>query len=98
MNEWEWQLLEDKPALDSVTVAGIVFAVGDHVRLHPRHGGDIMDVALADKIGIIESIEQDYEGKVQVAVVIEEDPGKDLGFLRQPGHRFFFNLEELEPV
>ena len=57
-----------------------------------------MDVALAGKIGIIESIEQDYEGKVQVAVVMDDDPGKDLGMLRQPGHRFFFSVEEIEPL
>jgi hypothetical protein len=98
MNEWEWQLLEDKPALERIAVQGVEFKTGDHVRLHPRNGGDIMDVALAGKIGIIESIEQDYEGKVQVAIVMDEDPGKDLGFLRQPGHRFFFNLEEIESV
>jgi hypothetical protein len=98
MNEWEWQLLEDKPALDQITIEGVKFTRGDHVRLHPRNGGDIMDVALAGKIGIIESIEQDYEGKVQVAIVMDDDPGKDLGFLRQPGHRFFFNPEEIESV
>ena len=98
MNEWEWQLLEDKPALEKVTVDGVDFKVGDHVRLQPRRSGDIMDVALAGKIGIIESIEQDYEGEVQVAIVLDSDPGKDLGFLRQPGHRFFFKAEELEPV
>ena len=98
MNEWEWQLLEDKPALDQVTIDGVAFKIGDHVRLRPRKGGDIMDVALAGRIGIIESIEQDYEGKVQLAVVLEDDPGKDLGFLRQPGHRFFFTLEEVEAI
>jgi hypothetical protein len=98
MNEWEWQLLEDKPALDRITVQGVEFATGDRVRLRPRSGGDIMDVALAGKIGIIESIEQDYEGKVQVAIVMDDDPGKDLGMLRQPGHRFFFHVEEIEPV
>jgi hypothetical protein len=98
MNEWEWQLLEDKPALEQITVEGVDFTIGDRVRLRPRNGGDIMDVALAGKIGIIESIEQDYEGKVQVAIVIDDDPGKDLGMLRQPGHRFFFNLEEIESV
>jgi hypothetical protein len=97
MNEWEWQLLEDKPALEKVTVQGVDFKVGDRVRLHPRDGGDIMDVALAGKLGIIESIEQDYEGEVQVAIVMEDDPGKDLGFLRQPGHRFFFKAEEIKP-
>jgi hypothetical protein len=98
MNEWEWQLLEDKPALDRVTVDGIEFSIGDRVRLCPRSGGDIMDLVLAGKIGIIESIEQDYEGKVQIAIVIDDDPGKDLGMLRQPGHRFFFNVEEIESL
>jgi hypothetical protein len=98
MNEWEWQLLEDKPALDQVTVDGIGFRTGDHVRLRPRKGGDIMDVVLGGKIGIIESIEQDYEGKVQLAIVIADDPGLDLGMLRQPGHRFFFYPEEVEAV
>jgi len=98
MNQWEWQLLEDKPALERVTVGGVDFKVGDRVRLQPRRGGDIMDVALAGKIGIIESIEQDYEGEVQVAIVMDDDPGKDLGFLRQPGHRFFFKAEEIQPL
>jgi len=98
MNEWEWQLLEDKPALERVTVSGVDIKVGDHVRLQPRRSGDIMDVALAGKIGIIESIEQDYEGEVQVAIVLDSDPGKDLGFLRQPGHRFFFKAEEIQPL
>ena len=98
MNEWEWLLLEDKPAINQVSVNGVECSIGDRVRLRPRNGGDIMDVALAGKIGIIESIEQDYEGKVQVAVVMDDDPGKDLGMLRQPGHRFFFNVEEIEPL
>jgi hypothetical protein len=98
MNEWEWQLLEDKPALESVAGDGAEFRTGHRVRLHPRSGGDILDVALAGKIGIIESIEQDYEGDVQVAIVLEDDPGRDLGLLRQPGHRFFFKLEEIEPA
>jgi hypothetical protein len=98
MNEWEWQLLEDKPVLDHCTAAGVELSLGDSVRLRPGAGGDIMDVALAGKLAIIEGIEQDYEGRVHVAVVIDEDPGKDLGLLRQPGHRFFFDLEEIEPV
>jgi hypothetical protein len=98
MNEWEWQLLEDKPTLDQITVDGVDFKPGDRVRLCPWHGGDIMDLALAGKIGIIESIEQDYEGKIQLAIVLDDDPGKDLGMLRQPGHRFFFHVEEIESV
>jgi hypothetical protein len=98
MNEWEWQLLEDKPALDQCVAGGVELRLGDRVRLRPRKGGDVMDIALAGRIAIVEGIEQDYEGKLHVAVVIDDDPGKDLGMLRQPGHRFFFDLEEIEPV
>lgn len=98
MNEWEWQLLEDKAPLDSIRVAGVEVKVGDLVRLRPKKGGDIMDLALAGKAAIVESIEQDYDGKVHLAVVLEDDPGKDLGMLRQPGHRFFFDPEDVEPL
>ncbi|MDX6692800.1 MAG: hypothetical protein QOF02_403 [Blastocatellia bacterium] len=98
MNEWEWQLLEEKTPLNEVQVAGVEIKTGDRVRLRPRAGGDIFDLALAGQIAIIESIEQDYEDKVHLAVVIEDDPGLDLGMLRQPGHRFFFSPEEIEPL
>ena len=53
---------------------------------------------LAGKLALIESIEQDYEGNIQLAVVMDDDPGKDLGMLRQPGHRFFFSPEEVEAI
>jgi hydrogenase maturation protease len=96
MNEWEWHVLEDKTQLEQVTIAGADVKLGDRVRLRPRHGGDVLDLALAGQIAIIESIEQDYEGKNHVCVVLEEDPGRDLGMLRQPGHRFFFGAEEIE--
>jgi hydrogenase maturation protease len=72
--------------------------VGDRVRLRPRKGGDVMDLALAGQAAIIESIEQDYEGKLHVCVVLDDDPGRDLGMLRQPGHRFFFDADEVEPL
>jgi hypothetical protein len=57
-----------------------------------------MDLALAGKVAVVEAIEQDFEDNVQVAVTIEDDPGRDLGEERQPGHRFFFSLPELEPL
>jgi len=98
MNEWEWQLLEERIEPISVAVEGVELKKGDLVRLLPRAGGDIFDVALVGKIAIIESIEQDYEGKIHLAVVVEDDPGRDLGALRQPGHRFFFTPDEVRPV
>lgn len=98
MNEWEWQLLEDKTPVSSLNVGGVDLRAGSQVRLRPRAGGDVFDIALQGKIAIIECIEQDYEGKFQLAVVLEEDPGRDLGMLRQPGHRFFFTPEEVEAI
>jgi hydrogenase maturation protease len=98
MNEWEWQLLEEKTPLDHLQISGVEVRAGSRVRLRPRKGGDVMDIALARQIATIESIEQDYEGKPHVCVVLDEDPGKDMGLLRQPGHRFFFDAEEVEPL
>jgi hydrogenase maturation protease len=57
-----------------------------------------MDIALAGQVATIECIEQDYEGKQHVCVVLDNDPGKDMGLLRQPGHRFFFDAREVEPL
>jgi hydrogenase maturation protease len=98
MNEWEWQLLEDKTLVDRLIVGGAEIKAGDRVRLRPRKGGDVLDIALAGQIALVESIEQDYEGKKHVCVVLDDDPGRDLGLLRQPGHRFFFDAEEIEPL
>lgn len=98
MNEWEWQLLEDRTPVDSVRVGNVAVKKGDRVRLRPRQGGDIMDLALAGRTATIEAIEQDYENNILLAVVVDDDSGKDLGLLRQPGHRFFFAPAEVEPL
>jgi hypothetical protein len=69
---------------------------GDRVRLRPLGRADIMDIALDGKAATIVSIERDFENRVYVAVTIDDDPGKDLGLRGQPGHRFFFGVEEVE--
>jgi hypothetical protein len=79
-------------------IQGIHVKEGDLVRLRPRRSADILDLALKGKLAMVEAIEQDMEGQVHLAVVIEDDPGRDLGMLRQPGHRFFFGPEEVEPI
>ncbi len=98
MDQWEWSLLEDKAQLDQVEIAGTVVRKGDRVRLDPRSGGDILDIALRGQIAQVESIQEDYEGAQHICVVLEDDPGRDLGMMRQPGHRFFFSPKELEPI
>jgi hydrogenase maturation protease len=98
VNEWEWQLLEEKTPVDHLEMSGVALRTGSRVRLRPRKGGDVMDIALAGQVATIECIEQDYEGKCHVCVVLDDDPGRDMGLLRQPGHRFFFDAEEVEPL
>ncbi len=98
MQQDDWDQLEGHARLESVRVSGRDISVGARVRLWPKKGGDIMDLALANQVAIVESIEQDYENNIHLAVVLEDDPGRDLGMLRQPGHRFFFSPEEVEPM
>lgn len=98
MNAWEWRLLEDRPVVNSLPHSGTTLGPGSRVRLRPRpRGSDAVDMLLAGKTAIIESIEQDYEGHIHLAVVLDDDPGRDLGLMRQPGHRFFYMPDEVEP-
>lgn len=97
---WE----QEHATLAQVTIGGVAVAAGSRVRLRPRAGGDILDLALAGKVAIVQAIEQDYEGAVLLAVTVEDDPGRDLGVGSgeaggwQPGHRFFFSPGEIEPI
>jgi hydrogenase maturation protease len=68
------------------------------VRLRPKPGGDVFDLALAGERATIASVEEDFEGRVHYAVTVDADPGRDLGASGMPGHRFFFSAEELERV
>jgi hypothetical protein len=81
-----------------VRAFGVELRVGDRVRLWPQKTADIMDMALQGQVAVVEAIEQDFEGQVHLAVVLEDDPGRDFGMMRQPGHRFFFSPEEVEPL
>jgi hydrogenase maturation protease len=92
-----WEQLRT-PGVRTVTVDGLEVGRGTRVVLRPREGGDVMDRAVAGKIGVVEGVHEDMEGGVQLSVVLEDDPGRDLGEMRQPGHRFFFSAGEVEPL
>ena len=90
---------EAKEQLDEIAVNGVSYQPGDRVRLHPKgRGTDIMDLVVDGRMAVIEAVEQDYEDRIHLAVVLEDDPGQDLGMMRQPGHRFFFSPDEVEPL
>jgi hydrogenase maturation protease len=91
-----WEELERRGA-DFVEVDGVVVRAGSLVRLSPRRtGSDIFEVVLAGRTALVHEILEDYEGRVQLAVTVTDDPGQDLGALRRPGHRFFFDPDEVE--
>lgn len=94
----EWNEQADGERLESVAIFGVEVKTGARVRLWPQKTADIMDMALKGKVAIVEAIERDFEDHVHLAVVLEDDPGRDLGMLRQPGHRFFFSPDEVEPL
>ncbi len=94
----DWSIPETTERLDAVRVGTSLVRPGDRVRLRPRFRADIMDLVLAGKIARVVSIDQDFEGNPYLAVTVEEDPGKDLGEQLQPGHRFFFLPDEVEPL
>ena len=92
-----WAEME-APGPATVVVGGVELRRGSRVGLRPHPRGDVFDLALAGRVGVVQGIEQDAEGAVHVAVTLEDDPGRDLGDARFPGHRFFFGVDEVEPL
>ncbi len=87
-----------RPGDRIVKLGDIELKPGDRVRLRPRRQADIFDMVLAGQTATIEAIEKDFENHYHVAVTIDNDPGRDLGEEHKPGHRFFFSLDEIEPL
>jgi hypothetical protein len=82
--------------MGATRTSGCPYRKGDRVRLCPAGGADIFDLALAGRTAEVISVEQDFEGQFHLSVIIETDPGQDLGLQGWPGHRFFFRPDEVE--
>ena len=91
-----WDNWANRAVPQTVTVQGAELKLGDRVRLRPSRRADIFDTALNGRAAVIAGIERDFEDNIHVAVVVEDDPGRDLGEMRQTAHRFFFSPEEIE--
>lgn len=84
--------------LEGVMAGDVYLKRGDRIRIRPKARADVMDMALDGQTAVIEAVEQDLEKRIHLAVVLDNDPGKDLGWMRQPGHRFFYGVDEVEPL
>jgi hydrogenase maturation protease len=87
-----------RPGPQEILAAGQRLRPGSQVRLKPQPGGDLLDTALAGRLAVIEGFDEDDAGCTKIAVVVQDDPGRDLGGTRHPAHRFFFTPDEIEPV
>ncbi len=92
------QLAQLHGALRNLSAPGHELRKGLRVRIRPKGRADIFDLALEGRVATVESVERDFEDRVYAAVTVEDDPGRDLGRLGQPGHRFFFRPDELEAL
>ena len=92
-----WEDLQ-RPAPQSVDVGGVELRRGSRVRLRPRAGADVFDIALAGRLARVDAIEEDTDGQVHLVVTVDDDPGRDLGAAAQLAHRFFFAPAEVEPL
>lgn len=93
----DWPFAERR-VLECIQAGPYELRAGDRVCIRPRARADILDMALEGKSATIETIEQDFEDRVYLALTIDDDPGADLGQARMIGHRFFFAPDEVEPL
>ena len=63
--------------------------------LAAQAGGDVFDIVLNGRTAIVESIEQDFDDRMHVAVVDRRRSGW-IWRSAPTGHRFFFTAEEVE--
>jgi hypothetical protein len=73
-------------------------APGGRVVLRPKRRADIFDLALAGRTATILALAQDADDRSFVTVTLDDDPGRDLGAAGFVGHRFYFGLDEVEPL
>jgi hypothetical protein len=87
--------LEDRPPA-TVVVGGAVVQAGSRVRLQPTAGTDAQDAFVAGRVAIVEHVVHDADGRIHLAVSLEDDPGGDVHRVR--GWFRYYRPEEVEPL
>jgi hydrogenase maturation protease len=91
-----WHELE-RPGPETAVVDGVEVCAGSRVRLRPRARRDAWDTMLAGKLALVERLEEDLDGGLHVVVSVADHAGRALEGAH-PAHRFFFALDEIEPL
>ncbi len=77
-----------------LVVDGVMYRLGDHVRLRPMPGRNAQDHLLAGRTATIERIYIDYSDVVHLCVTVDSDPGQAL--MRDIGRYLYFKPSETE--
>lgn len=89
--------LPDPRAGDEVAdVDGRRFQRGGRVVIRPGEDADVHARMLAGRTATLERIFTDYDGRVQLAVTIDDDPGQEL--MRETGRYLYFYAPEVEVI
>jgi hypothetical protein len=82
------------PWTDTVRIGGAEVGKGSRVRLHPTRRADAQDLFVAGRDATVSGVFRDVDDDVQLAVVLDEDPGAELH--QWHGRYLYFHLDEVE--
>jgi hypothetical protein len=87
---------DDNPGEARAVVDGVTFERGSRLILRPGTERDPFDRMLDGRSATLERIYIDYDGRVHLAVTVDDDPGQDL--MRETGRYLFFFSHEVQPA
>jgi hypothetical protein len=82
------------PWSDTVQVGSREVTKGTRVRLFPSRRADAQDLFVIGCLATVQGVFHDVDGDVQLAVVLDDDPGADLH--DADGRYLYFRLDEIE--
>ena len=98
MNRPESDPFGGRERIQGTWINGVLVQPGSSVCLRPPGKSDPEQRAQRGKVASVDSIEVDYEGKVVVAVVLENASGAEAPAAGEPGRKFYFRTDEIEPL
>jgi hypothetical protein len=88
--------VDNNPGEDRAMVDGVEFVKGSKLLLKPGTDRSVHDRLLDGRRATLERIYVDYDGRVHLAVTVDDDPGQEL--MRETGRYLFFFAREVEPL
>lgn len=84
------------PEQATTDAGGVTIARGSRVIVRPQRYADSFDLLIAGRTARVEGVYTDVDGRVLVAIVLDDDPAGALH--AEVGRFFYYGPEELEPM